>query len=92
MERHDPFPGCYTCTLVVKGQRGSWSLPLFDSQDDTADLELLNFFCPLGALPVSPALPLKLTSAAETSASERRRSPLGNFSSRESMGSKSYQV
>ncbi len=58
----DPSPGCSTWASVVKGKK-RLSLPLYDSQDDSTDLELCNFFTPLAALPQSPSLLLNVDCA-----------------------------
>eukprot|EP00064_Thunnus_orientalis_P006326 superscaffoldBa00000654_g6342 len=65
VNRHDtvdPSPGCSTWASVVKGKK-RLSLPLYDSQDDSTELELCNFFTPLAALPQSPSLLLNVDCA-----------------------------
>ena len=51
----DPFPGCSTWATVVKKGRNRLSLPLYDSQDNANEAELLNFFTPLVTPPTSPS-------------------------------------
>ena len=50
----NPSPGCSTWASVVKG-KNRHSLPLYDSQDDSTDLELSNPFAPLADVPTSPS-------------------------------------
>ncbi len=82
----DPSSGCSTWASVVKGKK-RLSLPLYDSQDDSTDLELCNFFTPLAALPQSPSLLLNVDCAdgkrnvTPSVISKRRRSPCSKSSS-----------